>query len=371
MSEKVNLITEQLGALVSCESPSSSVDAAGRVVELASNIGEWWLGSPAKVVRCGGRPHLTWSFGPAPRVLLLGHLDTVWPLGTIDRWPYNVSGDRATGPGVFDMKAGVIELFVALGGLNDPEHVEVLLTTDEEIGSPTSRPLIEDAARKVTAVLVLEPSADGALKLERKGISMYEFVIGGRAAHAGLQPELGVNSVVEAAHLILAAISQCRWDLGTTVTPTVVSGGTTINTVPMSTTLSVDVRAKTKSEQERVDRYFRGRTPVVCGAEVTLEGGINRPPLELAQSARLFDLAEEIAGTCGITELCGAAVGGGSDGNLTAGLGLETLDGLGAVGDHAHAEGEWASIGAIEERAQLVAGLVERIRHSPQRLGHR
>lgn len=332
------------------------------MVEIASAIGESWLGTPGKVVSSGGRPHLSWDFGLEPQVLLLGHIDTVWPLGTIDRWPYVVDGDRATGPGVFDMKAGVVELFVALSQLGSRDRLAVLLTTDEEVGSPTSRLLIEDAARNVTAVLVLEPSADGALKLERKGISTYELIIGGRAAHAGLQPEEGVNSIVEAAHLILSATAQCRWDLGTTVTPTVVHGGSTTNTIPDLTNLSVDVRARTKSEQERVDRYFRERTAVIAGAEVMVEGGINRPPLELAQSRRLFDIAQEVATDCGINELRGSAVGGGSDGNLTAGLGVETLDGLGAVGGHAHAEGEWASLAAIGERARLVAGLVERLR---------
>jgi glutamate carboxypeptidase len=355
-------IVADLGVLVACESPSADPDAIDRVVDITREIAESWIGTAGTVVRSGGRPHLQWHVGGDTKVLLLGHVDTVWPMGTIDRWPFGVDGDRATGPGVFDMKAGVIQLFAALNRLDDLDGLTVLLTTDEEVGSQTSRAVIEDAARRASAVLVLEPSSDGALKLERKGISTYEFTIRGRAAHAGLRPEAGVNSVVEAAYLVQAALAQTRWDLGTTVTPTLVRGGTTINTVPASTSLGVDVRAGSLAEQERVDGYFRRWTPVVPGAEVTVEGGINRPPLDRVRSERLFDLAARVAEDCGLPALRGVAVGGGSDGNFTAALGVETLDGLGAVGDHAHAEGEWASIAAIGERAQLVAGLVERIR---------
>lgn len=364
MADHAKRIEGDLGALVSCESPSTDLEAADRVVEVARGIADAWFGTPGTVVRREQRPHLVWTFPGAPRVLLLGHLDTVWPLGTLERWPYRVDGDRATGPGVFDMKAGVVELFVALSRLPSLDGLRVLLTTDEEVGSPTSRSLVEDAARGAAAVLVLEPSAGGALKVERKGISMYELVVVGRAAHAGLDPEAGVNSILEAGHLALAAAAQTRGDVGTTVTPTVVHGGSAANTVPETTRLSVDVRARSEEEQERIDRYFREWTPVVTGATVTVHGGVNRPPLERSRAERLFRLAREAASQCSIAELRSAAVGGGSDGNFTAALGVETLDGLGAVGGHAHAEGEWASLAAVGERAALVAALVERIRQA-------
>lgn len=365
MTPALARIADDLGTLVRCESPSTDVESAHHVVDVTRALAESWLADPGRVVTCDGRPHLTWNFGGGPRVLMLGHLDTVWPLGTIERWAYAVEGDRATGPGIFDMKAGVVQLFVALSQLASRDHVSVLLTTDEEIGSTTSRALIEEAARAVTAVLVLEPSADGALKLERKGVSTYQFTICGRAAHAGLEPEAGVNAITEAAHLIFAASAQSRPHLGTTVTPTLIRGGSAVNTVPSAVTLSVDVRAATEAEQTRVDRYFRGRTPTLDEATVTIEGGVNRPPLERSRSERLFAIANEVAAGCGLAPLRGVEVGGGSDGNLTAGIGVDTLDGLGAVGAHAHAEGEWASLGAIAERAGLVAALVDRLRAAP------
>lgn len=349
-----------LGRLVSCESPPHDVQGSWNVVSVANEIGTSWLGTSGSIVECDGQPHLRWTFG-TPRLMLLGHLDTVWPAGTVQRWPFSVADGRMTGPGVFDMKSGVIQMFAALSQCACLDGVTILLNTDEELGSPTSRTLIESTAQGLTATLVLEPSAGGALKLARKGVSLYNFRITGRAAHAGLEPEAGINAVTELAHWVIAATALQRFDEGTTVTPTTANGGTAINVVPSSALFGLDVRATSAEEQRRVDDALRQRETTVPGASVDIEGGINRPPMEMSQSLRLFALAKDVAAERGLPEPRGVSVGGGSDGNFTAGMGVETLDGLGAVGDNAHAEGEWASVAALTERAALVSGIVDRI----------
>jgi glutamate carboxypeptidase len=357
------MMLDYLAALVECESPSADLEATARCARLCGEMVEAWLGEKPEELTIDGRVHLRWRFGSTCRVALIGHLDTVWPLGTLDRWPFQVDGDCATGPGAFDMKAGVVQLFAALSMLDDLDGVTVVLTTDEEIGSPTSRQLIEDSARGAAAALVLEPSAGGALKIARKGASMYRMRVHGRAAHAGLEPERGINATVELAHQVLAATALARPDIGTTVTPTVIEGGTATNTVPAEAIVAIDVRASSVTEQERVDSSLRelAATPAVAGATVVIEGAPNRPPLEPSSSADLFALAQEVAASRALDPLKGVAVGGASDGNFTAGIGIPTLDGLGAVGDHAHAEGEWASVSAMPARAALVAGLVRRL----------
>jgi glutamate carboxypeptidase len=276
----------------------------------------------------------------------------------------------ATGPGVFDMKAGIVQMFHALSVLDlaapatdarvdaTGPGVTVILTADEELGSQTSRRLIEDTARRARAALVLEPSLAGALKVARKGTSMYQIHAVGRSSHAGLEPEKGVNATVELAHQVLAVAELGRSGQGTTVTPTVISGGTTTNTVPGEAVLHVDARAEDPAEQERVDAAMRRLTAVLAGSELRIEGGINRPPLNASFSAVLMELATDVAARLGLAPLRGVAVGGGSDGNFTAGVGVPTLDGLGAVGDAAHAEGECTRLAAMPERAALVAGLV-------------
>lgn len=349
-------------ALVEVESPTEDVDACARVVDRAQEVASNWLVEPGRIEQHGGRP--IWRWGPAqPRILLLGHLDTVWPMGTIDRLPCRIEGDRMTGPGVFDMKAGVVQGWaaLALAGARTDGPIGMLLTTDEETGSLNSRDLIADAITACEAVLVLEPSADGALKTRRKGTSWYHLTFTGRAAHAGLDPEKGINASVEAAHFITEATTWADSDAGTSVTPTVLSAGTTANTVPAEATLTVDVRAWTRSEQERVDAQVRGwqlRHPEAAWA---IDGGIDRAALEASASAELFARAQQVARALGLPELTECAVGGASDGNLTAAAGIPTLDGLGAVGDGAHADHEWASISGMEERSRLLAGLLQSI----------
>ena len=348
---------DDLAELVACESPSDDLDAVARCADVVSDIAWRRLGLTVERLDVAGRVHLRWQVG-RPRVVLLGHLDTVWPLGTIGRWPVSIDGDRITGPGVFDMKAGLVQLFAAVQSLDDIDGVAILVTSDEEIGSESAQSLVEQTCRDARAVLVLEPSADGALKVARKGVGMFRLDIVGRAAHAGLEPHNGINASIEAAHAILAAAAVARSDAGTTVTPTLVTSGTTVNTVPARASVAIDVRAETVDEMHRVEQALSSLSPQLPGAEMKLVTGSFRPPLERTMSADLFARAQRLAAGIGLAELGGVAVGGGSDGNLTAGLGVPTLDGLGAVGGNAHAEGEWASAAAMPQRAALVAALV-------------
>lgn len=355
-------MVDAVEALVRTESPSEDVDACAAVVQEAVGILEGWLPEPARIEEHGGRP--VWRWGPAhPRVLLLGHLDTVWPMGSLARLPFSNDGERLRGPGVFDMKAGVVQGWAALAlcGLSEADGIGMVLTTDEEIGSHASRTLIHSASAQADAVLVLEPSVDAALKTARKGTSWYGVDLTGRAAHAGLDPERGINALLGASHLAIATSGWADPDTGTTVTPTILRAGTTANTVPAQAHLMIDVRAWTTEEQVRVDRAVRGWQPEGLPVAVDISGGIDRPAMEESASADLFILAQGVAADLGLEGLHSRAVGGASDGNLTAAAGLPTLDGLGAVGDGAHADHEWVSIAAMAERAALVAGILSRL----------
>jgi glutamate carboxypeptidase len=347
-------MTEQLAQLVAVESPSADEGATAAGADAVAAFGASLLGTAPR--RTGN--HLMWSHG-ATQVLLIGHHDTVWPVGTLSRWPWHIEGDRATGPGCFDMKAGLVQLFHALSVLPSLDGVSIVVNADEEIGSPTSRELIERAAQGARAALVCEPSADGALKLARKGIARYRLEIAGRAAHAGLDPGRGANAGVELAHQILAVARLAHAE--TTVTPTVLSAGTTENTVPASASLAIDVRSFDDAEFRRVDRAIHDLRPVIDGTRLTVHGGVHRPPLPGSASTQLYWLACDVAADLGLPELAGASVGGASDGNLTASLGVPTLDGLGPVGGNAHADGEWVDLAAMAGRAALLAGLVDRI----------
>lgn len=346
-----------IGQLVSVESPSADLVATAACAEAVAAVATDLLGVAPERCVVERRVHLRWRFG-TPRVLVLGHFDTVWPVGTLARWPFELVNGRATGPGVFDMKAGLVQGLFALSELRDLDGVALLLTSDEELGSPTSRELIEDTARDLDAALVLEPSAGGALKTGRKGVSTYLVSVVGRAAHAGLEPHKGANALVELAHQVLAVAACADPDAATTVTPSVARAGTTVNVVPATAAFDVDVRAATRQEQERVDAVLRALTPVVPGTSLHVTGGPNRPPLSVDASSALFARAAVVAEGLGLPSLTGVTVGGGSDGNFTAGIGVPTLDGLGAVGDGAHAEGEYVVVDAIAQRAALVGALV-------------
>ena len=352
---------EELEALVLVESPSADDAATESAARLVDDLFLTHLGSRGTWIADGPRGHLLWSGGGPVEVLLLGHVDTVWPTGTTARWPFTVQSGRASGPGAFDMKAGLVQGIHALKDLDDLSGVAFLVTTDEEVGSPTSRALVEDTARGARATLVLEPSADAALKSVRKGVSVYELLVHGRAAHAGLEPERGANAAVELAHQVLAVLELADVGLGTTVTPTVLSAGTTTNTVPAAARVAIDVRAAEPDEQQRVDDALRALTSRIPGTSLELLGGPNRPPLAAASSAALLARARRIAAELGLPPLLDTAVGGGSDGNFTAGIGVPTLDGLGAVGAGAHAEGEHVLVEAMPQRSALVRGLVREL----------
>jgi len=346
--------------LVECESPSTELDAVARSAETVARVGARRLGSEPERIVLEGRTHLRWRLGTGPsRVLLVGHHDTVWPLGTLATVPCTVEGGVLRGPGCFDMKAGLAMMFHALAELESRRGVTVLVTGDEELGSPSSRELIEAEARVAEAALVLEASADGgALKTERKGVSLYDVRVRGRAAHAGLEPQLGVNATIELAHQALVVAALGSGEIGTTVTPTLLSAGTTTNTVPAHGSFSVDVRVRTREEQQRVDTAMRTLRPVLPGAELEVTGGPNRPPLDAASSTLLMRRAQEVARRLDLPELRSTAVGGASDGNLTAGVGTPTLDGLGAIGGGAHAADEHVLVDELPGRTRLLAALV-------------
>lgn len=356
--DRTPTMVNDLAGLVEVESPSDDAAANLRCADAVEDLSRRLLGASAERLEVDGHPHLRWSFGARPRVLLLGHFDTVWPLGTVGRWPFTIDGDTATGPGAFDMKAGIVQGLHACSLLDDLDGVAILLTSDEEVGSPTSRALIEETAAGMDAVLVLEPSAAGAVKTGRKGASMYELVIDGRASHAGLDPERGANALVELAHRVLGLGAIAAPELGTTVTPTVAASGTATNVVPATASLRLDVRAMTVAEQQRVDDELRAVVATVPGTTVTFRGGINRPPLEVYAAEALHARAVVAAERLGLGGLPAVQVGGASDGNFTAGIGIPTLDGLGAVGDGAHAEGEHILVPAMPERAALVHALL-------------
>lgn len=355
-----DLMLADLERLVRCESPSSDTDALHRCADVLAEIGTTRLGVAPVRTEAGGKPVL--RFGPTdPAVLLLGHLDTVHPLGTLAVAPYRVADGRVYGPGVFDMKAGLVQALHAIAAAEHRGRVGLLVTSDEELGSPDSRPVIEAAARRTQAVLVLEASSGGRLKTARKGVSNYQMLFTGRAAHAGLEPEKGANACLALAHAVIAVAALADPGAGTTVTPTVASAGTTSNTVPDQASLLIDVRAATIAEQERVHAAMRALASAVPEVRLELLGGINRPPLAPEMSAQLFAVAQEVAAELGWPALEGAHVGGGSDGNFTAGLGVGTLDGLGAVGDGAHTRHEWAEVAALAQRTRLLSRLVDRI----------
>ena len=353
---------DDLRRLVVIESPSKDVEALRHSAsELASLMRER-LGSAPTIVDGDDGPHVWWSGGGEPRVLLVGHHDTVFPLGALTARPFTVDGGRATGPGVFDMKGGIVQAIHGVAGLADRSGVEILITADEEIGSRTSRDFIVERAKACGVVLVFEPSADGgAFKTARKGTGTFEVIVHGRASHAGLEPEKGINSLVEASHQVLRICEFGDASRGTTVTPTVSSSGTADNVVPAEARVLVDCRVAEIPEGERVESLFAKLSPVLTGASLEVRGGINRPPMPEASSVSLLPLAQEAAREVGLGEVAGVGVGGGSDGNFTAAAGVPTIDGMGAVGGGAHADHEWIDVEAMPGRAMLVTALLTRL----------
>ena len=370
MNSLYNQFTEQLPsalafleAMVAMESPSFDKEMVDKFVRfVGARFSE--IGGDVEYKRTERfGDHIVARFGrrASGGVLLLGHTDTVWPAGEIVRRPFRIDGGRATGPGVFDMKAGILLMWMALQ-VSRSSPVTVLLTSDEEIGSNSSRALIESEAGQCRAVLVLEPSMPGgALKTARKGVGRFTLKAIGRAAHAGIDPERGVNAIEEIAHQILKLQKMTNAVTGTTISIGVVQGGTRPNVVPAEAAAEIDVRIASLEEAERVSTIIRSLAPELPGARLEIRGAINRPPMErTAETARLFEVARGIAGQLGL-DLKEASTGGASDGNFTAALGIPTLDGLGAVGGGAHAIDEWVEIGSLAQRAALIAGLIEKV----------
>lgn len=360
---KLPTMVDRLRGLVTCESPSNDPHQ----LEACAALLQPWLSAaldrPVSLKEVEGNVHLL-AESPNPKVLILGHFDTVWPVGTIAEWPFSITDGIASGPGTFDMKAGIVQAITAIELLADSSHVSVLLTSDEEVGSATSRRLIEEQARKAGAVLVCEPSADGgAVKTGRKGIANYRVEVTGKAAHAGLEPELGVNASVELAHQILAVSALANGE--TSVTPTVMTAGTTVNTVPEAAWCAVDARSWTTADLERVDRAMFALAPHLPDAAVTVTGGIDRPPFEEPIARGLYAETIAAANDLGLRPPPAVRSGGGSDGNLTAAIGVPTLDGLGAVGGHPHARNEHVEVSAMPERAALLAALLTRLGRWP------
>ena len=358
-----------LSVLVEAESPSRDVDRLTVHARLVSGMMVRLLGSAPDLVASPVGPHIHWRGGGEPRVLILGHHDTVHPAGTLAARPFSVTGGIAAGPGVFDMKAGIVQALHAVAAMADRSGVEILLSSDEEIGSRESRALIEERALACGAVLVLEPSADGgALKTGRKGTGTFEVRVRGRASHAGLEPEKGINSLVELANLIPQIVAIADPSRGTTVTPTVASAGTADNVVPENASCFVDVRVAVPEEKPRVEAAMAALRGSVPGTEIEVLGGIGRPPMHESAAAVLMGIAAQVAAEAGIENLDGVVVGGGSDGNFTAAVGVQTLDGLGAVGGGAHSADEHVVVAEMPHRAALIAGLCQRLSSMASRL---
>lgn len=369
-----NQIVDTIQQLVEIESPSdvkAAVDRLGTV--LASRFGE--LGGKVRVHRVekfGNHLEIRFkagSRGEQKPVLLLGHIDTVYPIGTISKMPFRVSKRRLFGPGVLDMKGGialalhVAEALLAWSKGKLPRPVTLFLVSDEEVGSHSSRPLTEKLARESAAVLVLEPAAglNGDVKTSRKGVGDFELTVHGKAAHAGLDFQKGHSAVVELAHQILAISKLVDPARSITVNVGKIKGGTRVNVVPAEASASIDVRIASQPDGIEVERKLRALKPVNPNCRLELTGGMNRPPMERAPGvAALYEQAKAIARAIG-WELDEAAVGGGSDGNFTAALGIPTLDGLGVVGEGAHAEHESILISELPRRAVLLANLITQI----------
>ena len=357
---RLNPMLESLEALVRAESPSDDLAACRRVLAVAADIAQRELTSPATIEEIEGRPVFWWG-SKTPRIVILAHLDTVWPIGGYQPL-WSVEGDVIRGPGVFDMKAGFIQALYALKDIpGGSEHIALIATTDEETGSATSKNLIKELSAKAEAVLVLEASLDGKVKTGRKGTAMYQVLVRGLASHAGLEPEKGINATTEIAHIVLALLALENPEHGTTVVPTTMTSGTSTNSVPDSARLDIDVRSFSTDDLQRIDKAVRALTPTISGATLEITGSINRPPLQPESTQELYLIAEKVAAEIGMAPLGSAIVGGASDGNFAAAAGAKVLDGLGAVGGGAHAAHEWVSLKTLQPRSDFLNALLKEL----------
>jgi glutamate carboxypeptidase len=358
-----------LRRLVEAESPSLEKAPADRCCTLLAAA---WRKRGARVARLkqkhrGDHLRISWwphKSSPAGQLLVLGHYDTVYASGTLAKMPFHASGRQASGPGIFDMKAGLVQALFAFEALQQTKapvrkHLVFLWTSDEEIGSDTSRKLIETEARRSDAVFVLEPSLGpwGLLKTSRKGVGEAELIVRGRASHAGLAPEDGVNAIHELALQIARIQGWKEPRLGNTVQADIIEGGTRVNVIAERARAVLDLRAMRVDDMQRIERRLQALRPILRGAKLEVRGGFNRAPLERKVSAALFGRARSLAAQMGLP-LGECMAGGGSDGNLTGALGIPTLDGLGAVGDGAHSAHEFIYIDAMPARAALLGSLL-------------
>lgn len=355
--------------LVECESPSDDAAAVARFVDL---IADKVAGIATARRLPGGKfgPHLQCEFDlpgrdKEGRILALGHSDTVWPVGTLKQMPFREADGRLWGPGVLDMRAGIVFLLFAIRALREVDvpvrrRVVMQLNSDEEVGSDSSRPLTEEEARRSAAVLVLEPATglEGKLKTARKGVGDYTIVVHGKAAHSGLDFTSGASAVLELAKQIQEIAGFTDIERGITVNPGVISGGTRPNVVAAQARADVDMRIVQMRDASVLEGKFRGLRPVDPRCRIEVSGGLNRPPMERSEGVvTLFRKAQAVAAEMGL-HLEESLSGGGSDGNFTAALGVPTLDGLGAVGEGAHAAHESILVDRMVERTALLAGLL-------------
>jgi glutamate carboxypeptidase len=358
-----------LRRFVLAESPSTDKEACDRCARV---IAEEWRKRRVEVAlisprNSGAHVRVSWWRGssrPQGQLLVLGHYDTVYATGTLKQMPFRLKGGKAYGPGVFDMKAGIVQALFALDALEkckaEPRKRLVFLwTSDEEIGSESSRTLIESEAKRSKAVFVLEPAfgPKGILKTARKGVGEAELIVHGKASHAGLAPQEGVNAIHELARQ-LARIEQ--WNdakRGVSINADVIEGGTRTNVIAEQARAVLDLRALTVADMCKLEKQLRTLRPFLPGAKLEIRGGFNRPPMERKQTAALYERAKSLGQQMGLA-IGECTAGGGSDGNLTAALGISTLDGLGAVGDGAHSPREHIVVKTMPDRAALLAALL-------------
>lgn len=366
-----------LTAYIEVESPSDDKEALHRGLAFVLDLVERRIGKPAAERVVDGGEHgdiaildyeaIAASDGSASdrSVVILCHYDTVWSMGTLAGWPVTIDGDTLTGPGAFDMKAGLVQALWAIriakeSGLALP-RIRFVLNGDEEIGSPASRPVIEESAAGFDAALVFEASAEGKVKTARKGAGLFDVVVHGVEAHAGLDPERGVSAIDEMARTIVTLHDAADLSTGTTLNMGTLHGGTRQNVKAGRAEGRVDVRVASDAEADRIDALFAGLKPVNELATIEVSGGWNRPVmLRTEATVALLKLAQQAGHAIGV-EIDEISVGGASDGNFVAAMGIPVLDGLGAVGDGAHARGEWVSITGMLERCALVALLMEKL----------
>lgn len=370
MQARETAIVAQLRRLIERETPSDDKAAVDRLGRELAAVGAALGGAVTLLPQTdyGDFIRLEWAGAAPGQVLILTHIDTVWPLGTLATMPVHVADGRVYGPGSLDMKAGVTLVLTALealraAGRRPSRRLVWLITSEEEIGSPASRPVLEELARASEYVLVLEPGqgAGGALKTARKGVGLFTLEITGRAAHAGVDPGRGVSAIEELAHQVLRLHRLTDLAAGTTVNVGLARGGTRRNVVAAAAAAEIDLRVATIAEAERVVPLIQGLTPVLPNARLTITGGINRPPMERTPAvAGAYERVRAIGAALGLS-LGEASTGGGSDGNFTAALGAATVDGLGGIGEGAHAPHEHVTIRSLVERSALLAALLEQL----------